>query len=140
AEIVSIEQRQIGVRRSAVIEFLGFSPSIAAPRVATGARVTRREVQQHLAHPEQLIASVRLIPVKAEGKLAGFRALSVAAGSVLETLGLRRGDTLRAVNGVKLDDPSHAMSLYAQLPTARRFDVQLEREGTLITQSLTIDE
>lgn len=140
-EIVSIEQRQVGVRRSASVEFLGFS--LVGPQrmeTASPGRVSRSVLLQQLANPAQIIASVRLVPAMTEGKVSGFRALSVAAGSLVESLGLRRGDTLRAVNGVRLDNPSQLLSLYSQLSTTRRFDVELERDGKLTTQSLAVDD
>lgn len=140
-EIVSIEQRQLGVRRSASIEFLGFS--VERPQrsdTASPGRLARSVLMQQLSNPAQIIASVRLVPALEGGKIAGFKALSVAAGSLVETLGLRRGDTLRAVNGVRLDNPSQLMTLYAQLGSTRRFDVELERDGKITTQTLAIDD
>ena len=140
-EIVSIEQRQVGVRRSASIEFLGFS-LVAPSRIETSSpgRLARSVLLQQIANPAQIIASVRLVPAMAEGRVSGFKAISVAAGSLAESLGLRRGDTLRAVNGVRLDNPSQLMTLYSQLSSTRRFDVELERDGKITTQSLAIDD
>lgn len=131
-EVVSIESRKIGVRRGLTVEFLGFTAVVSVP---SASRLNRTTLQQHLANPAQILSSARLIPVP-----MGFKAVSVAAGSLLESLGLRRGDVLRSVNGVKLDDPTKVMALYGQLPTTRRFDVEIERDGKTTTQTLAIDD
>lgn len=128
-EIVSIERALIGVRRSELVELLGVTP-----------RLTRQLVQQQLANPTALMNSVRLVPAFTDGKLRGFKALHVAEGSTVASLGLKAGDVLRAVNGVKLDSPEQLLSLYSQLATTRRFDVELERNGAVTTQTLMLDE
>lgn len=53
--------------------------------------------------------------------------------SVLVKIGLRNGDLLRDINGLKMAEPDEAVDSYAKLRRARRFDIHIERDGKPMT-------
>lgn len=137
-EIVSIEQSTVIVRRDSRLERLGFG--LAPPPTIGPPRLTRELVRQTMLNPTSLLQDVRMMPVFADGKWSGVRAIHVADGSLVASLGLKRGDVLRAVNGVPLDNLERVMNLYQQLSTTRRFDVELERNGQRRIQTVSLDD
>ncbi len=133
-EIVSIEQATVIVRRDSRLERLSFGVSAPTPRL------TRALIREAMLNPTTLMQDVRMRPSFLDGRWNGLQALHVADGSVVASLGLKQGDLLRAVNGVPLDNLERVMSLYQQLSTTRRFEVELERNGQRLVQSISLDE
>ncbi len=140
-EIVSIDQQELIVRRGGRLERLGRAPFV--PGVAASGsgqhRLTHNQVAAALANPSQLMTQVRMVPAMVGGKWAGFRASYVQEGSLVASLGLKAGDVLRGVNGQPLDSPERLMALYQALQTSRRFEVELERGGQRVTQTIDLD-
>ena len=139
-EIVTIERLEITVRRDGRLERLRFGSTLDPSPAAAPTTLTRALVNQHLADPSSLMQQVRLVPSFRDGRWSGFKTLSVQPGSLIEKLGLRRGDVIKAVNGLPLDQPERLMTLLQHLQSGRRFEVELERDGQRVTQTLTLDE
>lgn len=137
-EIVTIDQQELTVRRDGRLERLGrAAPTTSRPMAVP--RVSRKQIDDTMRDPRQLLREVQLLPTMEGGRLAGFRASFVKEGSVVSALGLKTGDVLRSVNGIALDNPQQLGALYSSLQSARRFDVELERDGVRITKSVELD-
>lgn len=76
-----------------------------------------------------LAKTFRVAPDVADGKMVGMRVLGVQEGSLLAKLGLRAGDSLRAVNGLPIGGPEQLLELYARLRTAPHLELELVRGG-----------
>lgn len=139
-EIVTIERLEITVRRDGRLERVSFASMLDSSPPVAPTTLTRALVNQHLADPSSLMQQVRLVPSFRDGQWSGFKTLSVQPGSLIEKLGLRRGDVIKAVNGLSLDQPERLMTLLQHLRSGRRFEVEMEREGQRVTQTLTLDE
>ena len=137
-EIVTVERLALVVRRDGRIERLDFGATPPGPAAVPMA--ARPSVRAALGNPDELMRSVRLVPVIEQGRLMGMRATSVVPGSLADRLGLRRGDAIRSVNGVSLTQMDRLLGLYEQLGSTKRLDVELERDGQRFTQSVSLDD
>lgn len=139
-EVISIEQQTVTVRRQGRLEVVGARPGAALPssQPPTGRTVSRQLVDQVLANPEQLYRDVRLMPAMVDGRMTGFRAHWVKDGSLISTLGLKAGDTITKVNGLPLDNLQRVISLMQVLTTTGRFEVELERNGQRVVESVQV--
>ncbi|MCX4247661.1 PDZ domain-containing protein [Paraliomyxa miuraensis] len=73
-------------------------------------------------------AIVRQVGVSAAtGDVRGIRIDSIEAGSIAERVGFAVGDVVTQVNGVALESPQDAMSLYLSVRSAKRFEVHYRR-------------
>jgi general secretion pathway protein C len=90
------------------------------------------------AGPAALSRSARFVPEIRGGKARGFRIYSVRRAGALARLGVQNGDVLLTINNHLLDTPEHALAAYAQLRSARRLSVTIEREGRRITNEYRI--
>ena len=137
AEILSIHRDRVQVRRGGVVQDIGRSPAPQA--VIAGAAVSpspgRVSVSKLLERPEAVLQSARVVPVFSEGSMRGLRTDWVQPGSLLATLGLRRGDVLRRVNGREVGE---LLRSWSTLLTSPRLEVELERDGATITQSIDL--
>ncbi|WP_437814307.1 type II secretion system protein GspC [Sorangium sp. So ce1078] len=115
-------------------------PEIAARirRVsATEFHVDRTTVDQILEQQALLMRSARVIPERRGGQVVGLK-LRIKRGSLLESLGLESGDSLRSINGFDITDPQKALEAYARLRTANHLSVAIERGGQLMTVDFNI--
>lgn len=97
--------------------------------------VDRSAVDMILERQGELMRSARIVPVKEGDRVIGVRLARVQSGSLLTAIGLRRGDTIRSINGFDLTDPQSALQAYARLRTANHLAVAVRRGG----QDMTID-
>jgi len=139
-EVVEIHRNYIVVRRDGSLERLEFSWAAAATpmsvRAVPGeAQATPPEDQRTalrrrmFSHPELLLQLVGATAVVEGGQFRGYRVTQPSDPAFLESLGLKPGDLLTAVNGVPLDTPDYgsgaldALSATGQLTfTVRRGD------------------
>lgn len=100
--------------------------------------VDRSAVDVIMNDYSKLMRGVIARPVVDGGKVAGLKLLRSTSGSLLDRLGLRNGDVVRAVNGFPLGSPESALKAYARLRTASEIRVELVRGGKPATVFLHI--
>lgn len=100
--------------------------------------VDRTAVDMILEKQGELLRSARIVPVREGDRVIGVRLARVASGSLLTAIGLRRGDTIRSINGFDLTDPQSALQAYARLRSADHLAVAVKRGGKDMTIDLRI--
>ncbi len=88
-----------------------------------------RDVGAQLRHPSGL-----------RGRLTGMamaRANAKPNRLALAALGLRNGDVIEMVNGIKLDDPTKGLEMFQSLKNQSHFTINLKRYNNKMT--LTYD-
>jgi type II secretory pathway component PulC len=99
----------------------------------------RSEVQRRVKKEWPLIIKdTKVIPNYADGKMSGFRVVSLSGKTVASEIGIHKDDVIREVNGVKLDSLSTLVSLYNRVFAEDRFEVLIERNKKLIRQVYTL--
>jgi hypothetical protein len=76
--------------------------------------------------PDALSRSGRIVPMKNK---EGYKIYGVRRQSLLSQLGVRSGDVLKEINGVRLQSGQHAMALYGQLKQRNSIEIEVERRG-----------
>lgn len=100
--------------------------------------VERSAVDMILEQQSALMRTARVTPVHKDGQVVGMKLNRIRSGTLLDTLGLKNGDTLRSINGFELADPQRALEAYARLRSANRLSVAIERGGKPVTIDLNI--
>ncbi len=120
-------------------------PAISGPRVSDG---------RSAAAPPGAPGAIVLSHGDLDGALADFAALAsaihgsfstaglavdqVAGGTIFQRAGLRTGDLVTAVDGVRLRSLDDAAALYARAPTASAITAQIVRDGKPMTLHVVI--
>jgi S1-C subfamily serine protease len=110
----------------------------AAPGAASAAGggavvVSRAELDRALADFAALAAGVR-----ASFSASGLVVDAVGEGTIFERAGLRAGDVVTAVDGVRLRSLDDAANLYARAATARAITAKIVRAGAPATLHVVI--
>ena len=69
----------------------------------------------------------RVVPAFREGKCIGMKLVNIVPGSALERDGVKNGDVMVRVNGVKLASPEDALEAQTTLKTGEKAEVEVLR-------------
>jgi type II secretory pathway component PulC len=103
-------------------------------RIATQTlRISRGELNRVLSDgPGRFLQRMPVMPHRIKGRFAGFRVLAVYGKSqrpTSRTRGIRVGDVVTAVNGVRIVRPADLMRVWSGLKTARYLKVDIIRRN-----------
>jgi S1-C subfamily serine protease len=104
-----------------------------APASPTGDAISRSDLDSALADFARLTAGVR-----GSFSANGVVIDSVGDGTIFQRAGLRAGDVVTSVDGVRLRTLDDAANLYARASTARVMTAQVVRAGKPITLHVVI--
>lgn len=90
------------------------------------------------ADPSRLTRGARVLPSYKNGVADGFKLYAIRPTSIVGALGLKNGDTVRAINGAPLTNLDDALALYQSLGDATRFELDLTRRGRPVTLTIEI--
>ncbi len=99
----------------------------AAPG-STG-QVSRNLVNSLLMNPFDELKKVRLQPKHVEGKPQGLEVAHIEQDSILATLGVRQGDVVQGLNGIRINHMGDVANAINSLMGGKRFDVTVIRGG-----------
>lgn len=89
--------------------------------------ISRDELSKQFENLHRLLREARLIPHFRENQATGFMVTQLAAKSFLEQIGLRNGDILTAINGLKLHNLEEALQAYQALQGESVLQLEIER-------------
>lgn len=163
AEVVEIGWRMMVLRRDGEDELLVVPPDLsvgdsAAGRTPVSTRTTasgdsdsqirklgddrylvaQAEVEHSLANLSELFTQMRAVPNMRDGQTDGFRVFAIRQNSLFQKIGLQNNDVVQRINGVELNDPARAMSLFTELQGETRLNVDIVRGGEARTLSYEI--
>ncbi|MDZ4083726.1 MAG: hypothetical protein U1E10_12365 [Bdellovibrionales bacterium] len=104
--------------------------------------VKRDDLNRYLQDLPAILQQARAVPrTGPNGLIECFNIAELQAGSVLEALGIRRGDCIETVNGERIDSPAKAMELFQTLRgSASQISLGFERGGRKDTSTFSIVE
>lgn len=146
AELAEVEPGRVLIRRNGQYESLTFDDDVPAGLVED---VTDEPVA---SSPEQFLSDAReQLDAQGVAALAPY-GLSPAgddgssgyvydgSNAMLSAVGLRAGDVITAVNGQRLGDLEQDMTLFENWRSEPQLDIEIERDGSILTVSYAIPE
>ncbi|MBI4859442.1 MAG: hypothetical protein HY815_04170 [Candidatus Riflebacteria bacterium] len=90
-------------------------------------KLARQEVDAYLDNLNTLLTQVNIQPVFQGGQPSGFRLTDIQKGTILDQIGIQDGDTLRFVNGQRIDSVQSAFQLYNILKESTNVEITVLR-------------
>jgi general secretion pathway protein C len=147
-EVLEIHRDYIVLRRNGHRETLEFSWNAVMrvlERSARGARGTVQETppgddlealrEAMFTHPELLLQLIGATPVVEGERFLGYRVMKPEDPAFLESLGLKPGDILTAVNGVPLDTPDYGVQALDALSGTGKLTFTVRRGSEILVLS-----
>lgn len=102
--------------------------------------VMLREYRDALNHdPQSVMDLVRAEPVREGDRLVGYRVSPGRDRQLLSRFGMRAGDVVTMVNGVRLDNPVKGLEIIQNLQTAGQVNIEVMRNGVAQSFSFAIE-
>lgn len=123
------------------------NPTVAPPTGGAGIQavseteylIDRKEFEAQLSNLNELMTQARMVPnFTPDRQVDGFRIFQIRPGSIFQKLGLRNGDVIQRVNGIKLDDPTKGLELFTALKNLSNFTIDLKRNNVNMTMTYTV--
>jgi len=101
--------------------------------------IKRSDLQKYLADTASILQQASMVPVHGpNGEIEGFKFIGIQPGSIYTQLGFQTGDTIKAVNGEKIDSPAKAMELYNALKNSANIKILTTRDGRETENDYTV--
>lgn len=101
--------------------------------------IDREEFDAQLSNINNLVTQARVVPnFTPDRQVDGFRMFQIHPGSIYQKLGLRNGDVIQFVNGIKMDDPTKGLALFQALKNQSSFTIDLKRRNQKMTFSYDV--
>ncbi|MDR1460725.1 MAG: PDZ domain-containing protein [Campylobacteraceae bacterium] len=91
--------------------------------------IRRIEIDEIMTNPDAIFKNMGFKEVMKDGKLDGFRVVSVSRNSPLAKLGIRAGDIIQSFNGIRLDNYSSVLEIYDNARSYNRVKVEVMRNN-----------
>lgn len=101
-------------------------------------QVKRRYLNRKMENIRDLAREVKVNSYQRNGKQYGYRITSAGNDKFLKNLGLKPGDILYEINGIRLNDSSRIMSAYEKLQEAKEIWLVIERNEQRQTKTYSI--
>jgi len=106
------------------------SPGTSEPKKIT---LQRERIESAINDLGSLMKQVRIRPHYKDGQSDGLTLSGIRSNSIFSEMGFRNGDVITGVDGKNIESVDDALSLYENLQSADRVQVQLRRRGRLQT-------
>jgi general secretion pathway protein C len=106
------------------------SPGTSEPKKIT---LKRERIESAINDLGSLMKQVRIRPHYKDGQSDGLTLSGIRSNSIFSEMGFRNGDVITGVDGKNIESVDDALSLYENLQSADRVQVQIRRRGRLQT-------
>ena len=101
--------------------------------------MVRREVEQRLSTElPRILAETTLVPVMQDGQPVGFTLSRVPDGTLLTDAGVRPGDVLTEINGIRVDSLGTLIGLWPRLQGEKELRAVVLRNGRPTALKVTL--
>lgn len=114
-------------------------PAAPPPGEAMGAlaesrrrTLDRAEVERRIAAEMNRLIRAALRPVTEDGRVIGMRVSQIPDGTILQEVGLRSGDVITDLNGVRVDGLPALIGLWSSLQGASELRATVLRDGVIV--------
>lgn len=96
--------------------------------------------QKVLKNMDNALKGLRAGPYRIDGKVEGYRIITVRPYNILYKLGARNGDIIKRVNGHPIDSTEKLYRLWNSIQGESQVTVDLERNNKLMTYEFSISD
>lgn len=162
-KLIKVERRKAYVQQNGTVELVAMpietwdknikrSDSLLVPADEKTKDVTSREplekkqtvieekdVSSAMNSPHTLLSQMRIAPNLSGDKPDGFRLISVTPGSLVDKIGLKKGDIIKSINGTELNTMEQIYEVLQNLKSEKFISIDIIRDGNKTTLNYRIE-
>lgn len=139
-DVVRTTAPAAGGGESAAVKSGRSGPGIASRGDGVHWQINQAYLNERMADLPTLAKEIGLDVYKENDMQKGYRLISSRGSKLLEDLGLKPGDVLLEVNGIKLVDAHRGLLAYQKLREAAEVNMSVERNGVTKNMIYSIDK
>ena len=150
ATLMRIERKRVVLSENGELRELGFAENQGVPampktraskRPRRTSRAARRRssrsrsaarppelppnLEETIRNPAQLFSQARILPKYEDGQMVGVQVSAIQAGSLFEKVGIKDGDVVTELNGIKISSPEESAMILRELSEAHELTVTI---------------
>lgn len=91
--------------------------------------ISRNDIEYYWKDPQNIWRDISIVEVKKADKIIGFEVTKVAEKSMMETLGLKKGDIIIRANNVELKSYKDALDIYNKIDMLDTLQIVIMRNN-----------
>ncbi|MFH1868935.1 MAG: PDZ domain-containing protein [Candidatus Omnitrophota bacterium] len=95
--------------------------------------VDRAAVSDAISNAKDIMKNVKVKPYFSSGKRCGVKVTKLTPIGILNDVGVREGDVIMSINGLKIDTPHQIFTAYKKLKEAEELSVKIVRDDKPLT-------
>ncbi len=99
--------------------------------------VSKEDIANATKSISEIMSDLKVRPRFSSGKIDGFAIDDIKEGSMISTLGIKKGDVVRKINGEVIDSPKKIFDVYRNLSKSSAIQLEVDRGDS--TETLTYD-
>ena len=84
--------------------------------------------EEVIRNPAQLFSQARILPKYEDGEMVGVQVSAIQAGSLFEQAGIKDGDVITELNGIKINSPEESATILRELSDAEELAITIRGE------------
>jgi general secretion pathway protein C len=102
-------------------------------------KIERGALEGWLDNPVCFGRQARIVPYMQDGVVTGFKLFAIRPNTLYSKLGIKNGDVILEINGVKMTNPEDALKVYQDVKDAKTVTMEILRRGKSKTLRYQID-
>jgi general secretion pathway protein C len=86
------------------------------------------DLEDVIRNPAQLFSQARILPKYEDGEMVGVQVSAIQAGSLFEQAGIKDGDVITELNGIKINSPEESATILRELTNAEELAITIRGE------------
>ena len=95
----------------------------------TSAKIKRKDINFYLKNVGQIWKNIKIRDYRVNRRLRGFKVIKVKKGSAFDSLGLKAGDIITAINGEEIKSYSQVQKFYKNIGKIKQLNLTISRNG-----------
>lgn len=96
----------------------------------------RPNLEEALRNPAQIFSQARILPKYEDGEMVGVQVSAIQAGSLIEEIGIKDGDIITELNGIKITSPEESVKILDELSKAQDWEITIRGKNGLETLTM----
>jgi len=93
------------------------------------AKIKRKDINFYMKNVSQIWKNIRIKDYRVDRRLRGFKVTYVKKGSAFDSLGLKSGDIITAINGEEIRSYSQVQKFYKNINRIKQLNLTISRNG-----------
>jgi general secretion pathway protein C len=93
------------------------------------AKIKRKDINFYMKNVSQIWKNIRIKDYRVDRRLRGFKVTYVKKGSAFDSLGLKSGDIITAINGEEIHSYSQVQKFYKNINRIKQLNLTISRKG-----------